>query len=170
MQRNPSKTPADLALSSRFICLKPPSLCTHVANLLSVAFFLFIWKQETRFSVSVRYHSSTGFLPMDLSQQRGLARCWLESVVAGLTGGFILGSVPNAAKLTKTFTSQPSAWWFASQESHTVVACLPPQTHLERIFYLARRKIFWNEAQGLQQQGKATPGGAWPGDGSTAVV
>lgn len=42
MQRNPSKTPADLALSSRFICLKPPSPCTHVANLLSVGFFIYL--------------------------------------------------------------------------------------------------------------------------------
>lgn len=106
MQRNPSQTPADLALPSRFICSKLPPL-THVANLLSVGFFIYLETAEqilSQCSLSqLLWLPARGFIPAE-------GPC---SLLAGIRGcrinrGFILRSVPSTPKLTEPLSSHPA--------------------------------------------------------------
>lgn len=105
MQRNPSKTPADPVLSSRFICVKPPSPCTHVANLLSEGFFIYLETAEQilrQCTLSqLRWLLARGCVPAE-------GTCsWLAGACGcGVNGGVCLG---GCSKLTKPFPSQPSA-------------------------------------------------------------
>lgn len=89
MQRNPSQTPADLALPSRFICSELPPR-THGANLLSVGFFpVYLETAEqilSQCSLSqLLWPPARGFIP-----RSALA----ASAAAGLTRGFIPGLLP----------------------------------------------------------------------------
>lgn len=115
MQRNPSQTPADLALPSRFICSKLPPL-THVANLLSVGFFIYLETAEqilSQCSLSqLLWLPARGFIPAE-------GPC---SLLAGIRGCRINRGVYPGVCSQHTQTDQTSLFTPCT----AVRACPPP--------------------------------------------
>lgn len=104
----------------------------HAASLLSVGFF-YLFGNSRPDSQAVCALSSAGCSPTDSSQQRGLACCWLQSAVAGLTGGVISGSVPKAAELARPLTS--SQLCAVSREQHSCCLSTSPGSPGKNIFF-----------------------------------
>jgi len=132
MQRNPSKTPADLALSSRFICLKPPSLGTHVANLLSAGFFIYLETADQirsqRTLSQLRWLLARGFIPAE-------GTCSLLAGVCGcrISWGVYLGVCSRHSQTDRTLR--------VGRAALSVPASLPRLTWKED-FFLPGGKCF----------------------------